>query len=130
MAVSDGFAAYILERAVRGRSSLGSLWLGVTESQPQNPAELAASTPCPVPPLEVPLDSSTWTAAGTSRLLHLVDDPLLPEATDDCDPGAWVLYEDEAMTTPLVCGWLVGDHPLLTGKRLHLPGPTVHLKHL
>ena len=109
----------------------GSWWLGILESRPQDAADLAAAVPvdvAPIPPVEIPRTPATWSDA-TARQIHLADDVVMPAATAECSPAAWCLFADEAMTTPVVCGWLADPQtgPMPASVVLILPAQTVAL---
>ncbi len=128
MASSSAFADDILTLAAEAG---GSWWLGILESRPQDAAELAAAVPvdlAPIPPLEIVREGASW-AAVAGRLKHLAADAVMPASTDECSPAGWCLFADEAMTTPLLCGFLADSlsGPLPSGSVITLPASQVAL---
>ena len=128
MASSDAFAEEVVTLAA---TAGGSWWLGILESRPQDAADLAAAAVAdvaPIAPVEVLRVGSSWTTAA-GRQIHLDADVTMPASTDECSPAAWCLFDDEAMTTPVLCGWLADSltGPLPSGSVLTLPGSTVAL---
>jgi hypothetical protein len=128
MASSDAFADELVTLAA---TAGGSWWLGILESRPQDAADLAAAALTDVAPIaavEIVRASGSWTSVA-GRQIHLAADVVMPASTGESSPAAWCLFDDEALTIPVLCGWLADSltGPLASGSVLTLPAATVAL---
>lgn len=106
----------------------GSWWLAIASNQPT--AEDDVVELADIPPLEIPRDDTAWDDPADGAVSHLTGVTMDP-ATAETSAGAWVLFDDEALTIPRWSRWLVLDDEsqnVPEGTELVLPPEVLTIK--